>query len=119
MVVPDIVTASEFLNVTIKMLGAHVMERAFMAALEHAPEALDTVGVGHASDVLPDAMCDAFVVAGKALISTRFVGINSRAILYATHDETLKRLGVRILDHGGAHLVGRPVLGTDDGSLAN
>ena len=45
---------SNFSHVLVQALAAHPVVGADVAPIEHAPEALNSVGVGLSPDVLPD-----------------------------------------------------------------
>ena len=57
-----IMPSRELADVAVKMLRAHLVVRPVVAALEHRPEALNAVRVGHPTDVLPDGMLHRFVI---------------------------------------------------------
>ena len=88
-------------------------------ALEHGPERLNPVGMRHAVHILTDAVLHGFMLERHTLISAVIVRIDGRALGGAIADETLKRLGVRSLDHDGANAVRLAVLGTNYNSLSN
>ena len=52
-------------------------------------------------------------------IAPVIVRIDSSSLGSALADEALKRLGVRVANHSGAHCVGRAILGSDDDGLAD
>ena len=57
-----VVAAGELVDVALQVLLAHLMVDSVVAALEHAPEALYAVRVGHLADVLADGVLDRLMV---------------------------------------------------------
>ena len=96
-----------------KMLWAHLVERAVMRPLQHGPEGLDPVGMGLAPDVFGDGMPNRLVCPADALVRLRVVGMDLGVVLGVLLDEILKYLGIGPGDDLGPDLVGRPVLHAD------
>ena len=65
----DTVTARELIHVSLQVLGADLVIDALVCPLEHAPERLDPVSMGHAVNVLTNAVADARVVERHAPVS--------------------------------------------------
>ena len=109
----------ELANVAVKVLLAHVVVGAVVAALEKRPKRLDPVGVSHPVHILANAVLHGFVLERHSLISTVVVGVDRRAFRCMIADETLKRLGVRVAHDGGAHVVRLAILGANNDRLAD
>ena len=101
------------------MLRADLVEGALVSAFQHRPERLDPVGVGHAVDVLADAVLHGFVLERHSLISTVIVGVNRRAFGCMITDETLQCLGICFVNNTGRHHVAVTVFHTNHGGLAD
>ena len=53
------------------------------------------------------------------MVTTVIVGVDGRALGSVLTDEALKRLGVRVANHGGSYAVRLAVLGSNDDSFAD
>ncbi len=89
------------------------MESSLMSALQHRPERLDAVGMGHAVHVLADRVLDAFMRVRNALVGYGVIGIDNRVRLGIFGHEALQRFSVGVLDHLGVNLVRGAVLRAD------
>ena len=99
--VADVVPALEFADVPVEVLRAHLVVDADVAALQEAPEALDTVRVRLVSHVLRDAVLDRFMGEGEGFVDQRIVGVDRRVRGPVIRDEAVKSRLVGTLDHSG------------------
>ena len=84
-----VVTTGKFLNVAVQMLCTQMMERAFVGAFQNAPEALDSVRVGHVLDILTGAVADALMGEQHPLESRGVIRVDGRAVGGIVRDELL------------------------------
>ena len=111
--------ACELHRVAVKMLEAHLVVNALVAALEHRPEGFDSVGMRLAVHVLFNAMPDGLMVIVLAEISVSdvFVGVDGCAILDRVAHEAFKVLGIDVLDTLYADTASNAVFRTDHGGF--
>ena len=55
---PHVVAPDKLVYVAVQVLGTEAVERALVRPFEDGPEALDSVGVNLAPDILPDRVLD-------------------------------------------------------------
>ena len=77
------------------------MVNPIVAPFEGRPMGLYAVRVGHASDELGDAVLDALMGSGEALVGPGLVGVDHRVGVGVLPYEVLEGPGVRVLDHLG------------------
>ena len=114
-----VVSACELVDVAVKVLDAHVMIHAVIAAFQACPVGLHTVGVRHAPNVLGDAVLNGLMGTGNALIGPRIVGIDHRVRLGVALYEPLQCRRVGRFDNLTGDLAGVSVLHADDRRLAD
>ena len=113
-----LVLTSKLLDVTVKMLGADLVERAFVGALEHRPERLNAIRMGHAVHVLTDAVTDALVLKGHALVGRCIVCVNLGIGRGVLGDKSLQSPSIRIGNNLCCYLIAVTVLHSNHGCFA-
>ena len=112
--------AREFGDVALQMLRTDLVEGAFVRPLEHAPERLYAVGMGHAIHVLADRVIDRLMLElGHPVVCSGFIRVEDRTRLDVLPDEALEGLAVRGADHLGPDFVALPVLHANNRRLSN
>ena len=117
-----ILAERKFVDVAMKVLLAHVVVDAIMAALEQRPEAFDAVGVDAVvTDVFTRRMIDGVMdvaLRRKPAIGSKVVGDDSGTNRHVCSDKALEGSASRVGDRRGANLRVF-VTDADDCSLAN
>ena len=93
---PVIVSARELIDVSVKMLAAHVVVGSDVTALQARPERLYAVRMGLPMHVLFDAVLDRLMVRDIA-VARVLVRVDLCAVLDAGLDEGLERRFVGVL----------------------
>ena len=116
--VPHVVLPRELGDVALEVLGAELVERAFVGAFKEAPKALDPGRVRHVADVLTSRVPDRFVVR-EPLVSTVVIGIDHRTWYGVAFDKPLQRRRVGMLDDACGHAVRLPILRANHGGFSH
>ena len=111
--------AGKFGDVALQVLRADLVERSLVSALEHRPERLDSVGVGHAVHVLAYRVLHAAMREREALVGGGVVGVDRGAFGHVRLDEWNQRRRVGRFHNVCADVVGSPILRANHGRLAN
>ena len=114
-----IVAVLELSHVAVQVLPADLVERAHIGAVERGPEGFQAVGVGHAANVLADAMVDAIPCAVHPVVGTGLVGVDGSFVCCVLLDEGFESELLGVGGHLCADLVGLPVLEAEDGYLVH
>ena len=104
-------------NEALNVLRRNLVERSLVRPLQHSPERIESVGMGHAVDVFGDLVLDAFVRVRDAFISWRAVSVDDRIRFGMFRNETLHCLGVGAFNHPCADLIAFAALRTNHGGL--
>ena len=111
--------ALELSDVAVKVLGAELVIDALVAPLQHRPERLHAVRVGHAVNVFLRTVLDRRMGPPQPRVGQRVVRVDHRIRRRVPMHEALKRRLVRKGYRHGGYLIRLPVFGPDDGGLAN
>ena len=107
------------MNVALQVFRADLVEGALVSALQHAPEALNAVGVRHSVDVFTNAMADGLVIEGQPVIAAAFIGVDCGARgRMRGHEAMQGDLGC-VGDHFAAYGASSAILGACDSRLAD
>ena len=98
-----------------QMLGADFVEGALVSALEHGPERLYPVGVGHVAHVFGNRVLYCLMLERHSLISAVIVGVDSGVGSGVLRDKPLQSDGIRIGNNLCCYLIAVAVLHSNHG----
>ena len=113
---PEVLATGELINVTMGVLGTHLVIGSDIAPLEHGPERFHAVGVNVAPYVLLDGVLDRFVIL-QGDVRSGVVRVDLRSRPDVIGNESLKGLALGVVHDLGCNPFRAPILGADYGSL--
>ena len=111
--------AREFLNVTVKMLWADLVESAFVGAFQHRPETLNSVRMHHVAHVFGNRVLYCLVLERHPFIGAVIIGVDLGIGRNMVRDEALQGCGIGIGNNTSRDPIAVAVFHTDHGSLSN
>ncbi len=98
--VPRVVPAREFIDISLEVFPAHLVEHSLVAPLNGRPEGFDAVGMGPLPDVLADPVTNRLVGAAALLlkpdIGRVLVRVDGGPVSGMPFREALQRLRFRV-----------------------